>query len=384
MALKQPRDRAKGPRTTKAPRYQAVSQALRQEMSSGRLAPGVKLPALRDLAERFKVSTNTIRYALRALEREGCVYHVRDIGAFVHPSHPGESGTAVTVALSTIDIEGAFELGIARGIEQACHQRGWGLQVFDARADDAREAVNLSRLKKTATQGAVVMPINDHANLEALVELKLSGYPIVLVDRGMPGLKVDLVESDHEAGAYLATKYLLDRGHKRVHMVTFPPMVTSIASRSRGFERALIDHGLEPTRRSLVLVDPAVSGRGIREGNRWLEGFEASIPLLRTWDGPMAIFALNDYVGWGVYQACRELNLRIPEDVSVIAFDDSELTRALTPPMTVVAQRPGELGLKAMELLERRLQAADPTKLAPEHVVIGVDLIERESVADLR
>ena len=98
----------------------------------------------------------------------------------------------------------------------------------------------------------------------------------------------------------------------------------------------------------------------------------------------MAIFALNDYVGWGVYQACRELNLRIPEDVSVIAFDDSELTRALTPPMTVVAQRPGELGLKAMELLERRLQAADPTKLAPEHVVIGVDLIERESVADLR
>src|SRR3972149_4871991 len=119
MALKQPRDRAKGPRTTKAPRYQAVSQALRQEMSSGRLAPGVKLPALRDLAERFKVSTNTIRYALRALEREGCVYHVRDIGAFVHPSHPGESGTAVTVALSTIDIEGAFELGIARGIEQA-------------------------------------------------------------------------------------------------------------------------------------------------------------------------------------------------------------------------------------------------------------------------
>jgi DNA-binding LacI/PurR family transcriptional regulator len=381
MALKDQRERAKRVKRHKAPRYQAVSQVLRQQMKDGQLAPGVKLPALRDLAQRFKVSTNTIRYALRALEREGCVYHVPDVGAFVHPSYAVKSKTAVTIALSTIDIGGAFELGIARGIEYACHQRGWGLQIYDARADAGREASNLAHLKQTATQGAIVMPINDHANLEALVELKLSGYPIILVDRGMPGLKVDLVESAHEAGAFLATRHLLDQGYSRVYMVSFPPFASSIADRIQGFERAFIEHGQEPSRHALIWADTEVSARGVREGKRWLEGYEAILPLLKDWHGPVGIFALNDYLGWGVYQACRELKLRIPEDVSVICFDDSDLTRAVSPPMTVIAQRPAEIGQKAVELLERRLQATDQTQLPPERITVGVDLIERQSVA---
>jgi GntR family transcriptional regulator, arabinose operon transcriptional repressor len=362
-----------------APRYHAVTEALRREMAEGRLAAGVKLPALRELAEQYQVSTNTIRQAIRVLEREGCLYHVRDVGAFVHPSFPGKIGARISVALATINIGGALEMAIARGIEQACQQRGWELLIYDARLNPALEASNLGRLENSGTRGAIVMPISDHANLETLVKLKLAGYAMVLVDRGVPGLKVDLVESDHEKAGYLATEHLLCNGHDQVFMLTWPPLATSIAARIRGFERAMLKRGREPTRGNMIWIDPQMSARGVQESKPWLEGYQAVLPALRQHRGPMAIFALNDYVGWGVFEACRELGLRIPQDVSVICVDDSDITRALTPPMTVVAQRPDEIGRRAVELLERRLRAPGEHH-EPAHEIVDVDLIRRQSV----
>lgn len=226
------------------------------------------------------------------------------------------------------------------------------------------------------------MPVGDHANLETLVKLKLSGYPMVLVDRGVPGLKVDLVESDHEKAAFLATEHLLQHGHRNVFMITWPPLATSIAARIRGFEQTLIAYGLEPSRNRFGWIDPSVSTRGVQEGRNWLEGYEAAKPVLQSGQPPMAFFALNDYIGWGVFEACRELGLRVPQDVSIVCIDDSDITRAMTPPMTVVAQRPMEIGKKAIELLERRLQAPN-VAFDPEHPIIDIDLIQRQSVASV-
>jgi LacI family transcriptional regulator len=94
----------------------------------------------------------------------------------------------------------------------------------------------------------------------------------------------------------------------------------------------------------------------------------------------LAFFALNDYIGWGVYKACQELDLKIPDDVSIVCFDDSDITQAMTPPITVVAQRTEQIAQKAAELLERRLMLENKEQ-SPEHTIIDVDLIERESVA---
>jgi len=367
----------------RAPRYRAVTEALRRQMTDGQLIAGVKLPALRDLATQFNVSTNTIRQAIRVLEREGCLYHVRDVGAFVHPSFPSKAGKRVTIAVTTINIGGAFEMQIARSIEQACQQRGWELLIYDARLSDDLEASNLTRLIDSGARGTIILPSGGHANLETLVKLKLAGHTIVLVDRGVPGLRVDLVESDHEKAGYLATEYLLQHGHRQVFMITWQPSVmTSIAARIRGFERAMIAGGTEPTRKHMVWIDPEASKRGIREGKRWLEGYEAVMPLLQDCRPPLAFFALNDYVAWGAFEACRELGLRIPKDVSIVCVDDSDITRAITPPVTVVAQRPTEIGRKAVELLERRLQTPK-IDIEPEHAVIDVDLIPRQSVASV-
>jgi DNA-binding LacI/PurR family transcriptional regulator len=366
---------------SKPPRYHTVTEELRRQMTEGRLSAGVKLPALRKLAEDLKVSTNTIRGAIRVLEREGYVYNVPAVGAFVSPTYPRRSATAhLTVALVTLDIGGAFELSIARGIERGCQERGWGLQILDSRFDLHLEARNLSRLNQAGSRGAIILATGVHHNIEALFKLKLANYPFVLIDRGIPGLKVDLVESDHEKGAYLATHHLLEHGHRRVIMVTEPPLVSSIAARIQGYEQALIDAGLEPRREWKIFAGGRLASRGTREGQGWQGGYEAVLPLLKCLEPPVAIFAHNNFTAWGVFEACRELGLRIPEDVSMVSFDDSDIAQAMTPPLTIIAQRVHEIGLTAVSLLERRMQMGSDGG-EPQHILVDVDLVKRRSVA---
>ena len=138
--------------------------------------------------------------------------------------------------------------------------------------------------------------------------------------------------------------------------------------------------GLEPRRSNMVWMDQGASAQGIRENRRWLAGYEAMLPVLESTPGPLGIFALNDHTAWGVVEACRKLSRRIPDDVSIVCFDDSDITRALVPSLSVVAQKPGEMGRRAVELLERRLQPGG-MDFPPEHVYVPVEFIERESVA---
>jgi len=98
-------------------------------------------------------------------------------------------------------------------------------------------------------------------------------------------------------------------------------------------------------------------------------------------EAPVAFFAMNDYIAWGLCKACQEVGLRVPQDVSVVCFDDSDITRAMSPPLTVVANA-RRSGQKAVEMLERRVQAAG-ADFKPELVRVDVELIERQSVARL-
>jgi len=109
--------------------------------------------------------------------------------------------------------------------------------------------------------------------------------------------------------------------------------------------------------------------------------YEGSLPFLRKLELPAALLVMNPYAGRGLLTACRNLVLRIPQDVSVVCFDDAEFMEAFNPPVTVIAQRRRQIGQAAVELLERRLASGGIGE--PESVLIDVDLIERESVCRL-
>ncbi len=364
-----------------------VADALRERIETGTLPRGSRLPPLRTTAREFGVSTMTVCKAIELLEREACIHRIPQLGAFVGPVPGGRSAATATqklVALAAADLGGIFNMAVARGIGKACRAHGWTLQIYDAHLDFDMEAGNLLRIFESGLRGVIVMTFGRSEHVAAVIELQLAGFPVVLVDQIPPTVQADLVESDHEGGAYRGVKYLLDHGHDCVVMLSHPPESSSIAARVRGYEKALREAGLEPRPEWRVWTDQAVHLAGSRENRPWRGGCEAILPLLRNARPPIAVLAIDAYTQWGVYKACAELGLRIPQDVSVVGFDDSEVAHAIDPPMTIIAQRTDEIGRAAVELLERQIAAAangQTPRQTYAHVIIDVDLVERRSVA---
>jgi len=365
--------------------HRTVADALRNRVEAGQLVGGSKLPTLRRIADEFAVSTMTVRQAIRTLELEGHVYRIPGVGAFVRPQTPGRVVTQRMLAFAASDLASAFEMGIARGVERACQKRGWSVQILDAQHEVEIEKRNMGRLPDSGSEGAMVLPTwGNNRCIEALFRLQQTGFPLVIVDRIPPGLQADLVESDHEQGAYMATKHLVDHGHRQVLMLTPPPLVSSIASRIQGYERALIDGGITPRADWKVWLNLELQANAFEQHRRWLGGYSAMMPVLKKTDPAVAVFAVDPYTAWGVYEACRELGLRIPQDVSVVGFDESEITQAMRPPITIISQRTDDIGDAAVDLLQKRIEAGAARRERRRvytHVVVDVDLVERESVA---
>lgn len=359
--------------------HQSVCDALRWWLSQAAIKYGSRLPSLRELAKRFHVSTITVRQALRALEKEGQVQCIPGVGVFTASIAPETATRQAAIAFATIEIENALTAQVTECMGEVCLRRTWSMQLFGAHGDTELEARNLAYMAKSGLKGAVIVPADSTENIEAMVRLKLNGCPIVLIGRAVPGLQVDVVESDHEKGAYLAAEYLLTRGHRHVLMVTPKSMPTTSSTRLRGYEQALADHGLEPLRGWKVWIDDALTAQGRREGKNFWGGYAAVLPVLKESEPPIAVLAHDAHSGWGVFEACRELGLNIPNDVSIVCLDDAEFTQALSPPMTAIRERTKEVACAAVELLERRL--LDEAGPRPQHVLVDVELIERGSVA---
>lgn len=363
--------------------HRSISEALRRRLSYGGQVEANKLPSLRKLADELAVSTMTVRRALRTLEREGHVYRIAGVGTFSR--RPTSRSSERRIAFVGSDLRSPFQMSVALGCQKAGQHRGWAMQLLDAQWDTGLESAGLQRLAEGTLDGALLLPpFSDPHTPEVLQSFQLSGLPMVLVDMAAQGLKADLVCSDHEEGAYKATKYLLDHGYRRVVFLTHPPVASSITARMAGYERALASAGILPPPEWKAWIDLPVHLAGYSEGRKWWGGCQAVLPLLRQLERPLAVLAVDSYVGWGVYEACRELGLRIPEDVSVIAFDDMEIAHAVSPPMTIISQRTDEIGRVALELLNERIEAGPqvtPGRKYLRQVLIEVDLVERGSVA---
>jgi len=359
--------------------YRSVADALRRQVVEGNLPAGGKIPSLRALAKEFNVSTMTVNQALRMLQQDGLLSYIPAVGAFVREPARSAAATAhMTIAFVTIEIESVFTSRVASGIAEACRNRGWALQIYNADTQPDIEAQNVAQLPGSGITGAIMLPTSDERNFEAMFRLKLDGFPFVLVDRRIQGLKVDVVESDHQRGGYMATEHLLAMGHRRVYMLTCESgLISSADARRQGYERALMDQGIEPLREWCVESDV----RCPEHEPRWLKWYEAIRPVLeklKEQKEHAAFVTLNAYAARGLPEACRNLGLRIAHDVSLVSFDDSEFMQANDPPITVIAQRTREIGRAALEQLDRRIQAKRWDE--PQQIAIPMDLIERGSV----
>ena len=189
--------------------------------------------------------------------------------------------------------------------------------------------------------GLIVATVaSDAAFAQALASLKV---PLMLVDRSLDGVTADRVQVDHERGAYLATRHLIELGHRRIACIGGPASTQVVQLRAAGYRRALAEAGVE----AQPVVDCAFTSPA---------GHAAAQVLLSGDEVPTAIFAGNDMIALGVLRAAAECQVSVPRQLSVVGFDDIEVSRYLHPALTTVGQSIGQLGETAAARLLARIR----------------------------
>ncbi|MGE5571821.1 MAG: LacI family DNA-binding transcriptional regulator [Bacteroidota bacterium] len=197
------------------------------------------------------------------------------------------------------------------------------------------------------------------------------GIPVVLVDNELPGEPVDCVVSDNEAATRSAIEHLYRSGHRRIAFVGGPQSHISLAQRYAGYTKALDELRL-PSHRRWVVFSESVDRHGPQIG------YEGTLRLMDLPQSPTAIFADNDMTALGVLKALHERGIRVPDEVSVIGFDDIQVASHTHPPLTTMHIPKQQLGSIAARRLVDIINGVDP---APIKIVIRATLMTRGTVA---
>lgn len=263
------------------------------------------------------------------------------------------------------DLDSPWALEIIRGVQEEALALGLGTVVSAVHPDEADRRRWLDNVRSRASDGAVMVTTTLDARLSAeLAELEV---PVVVVDpAGLPDLEVPTVGATNWSGGWSATEHVTSLGHRRVGYVAGPQEMLCARARLAGHRGAMEAAGLPPD-------SPVVVG-----GFDYASGSRAGEQLLDRSEPPTAVVAASDHVALGVVEAARRRGLRVPEDLSVVGFDDLPGSRWASPPLTTVRQPMAEMGRLAVRTIGRRLDGEDVDVMRVE---LATRLVVRQSTA---
>jgi LacI family transcriptional regulator len=284
------------------------------------------------------------------------------------PSHLARGlKTSITYSVGLLlnDITNPFYSAIARGVEDVALEHGYSLILCNTSEDPSREIHYLQVLQDKHVDGVIVGPTKQN---EDFLQDYVARIPVVQVDRQLKGLPLSSVVADNEDAGYTATRHMLERGHRRIHVFCWGWHVSSLNERLNGYKRALNEYNIpfDPT----LIID--VEGHTIENACRAAETWFTNGTL------PVAVLALNNQLGLGILKAAHALELSIPDQLALVVFDDQDVFALLRPSITAVEQPAYAIGRRAMELLLERMDSDEAQP--PQVVVLPMQLIERESV----
>lgn len=276
--------------------------------------------------------------------------------------------TTHTIGLLVPDNSNPFFAEIARVIEDEGFAEGYSVVLCNSDLSAAKQATYVDVLLAKQVDGLILAStglISSADGLEVIDRIFAAGVPCVVIDRDLGTLPVDQILVDNHHGGYLAGEFLTRFGHRQLASTVGPNGHTPSSGRIAGFQHALADVDIE------LKSEAIVRGNGRFDG-----GVAATEELLRRGVEFSAIFAFNDVMAMAAISTLRRVGLRVPDDVSVIGFDNIHLTEAMFPALTTIAQPIAEMGRRSVRLLLNRISHGD----APiARIVLPTRLITRES-----
>lgn len=417
----------------RVPLYMQIQQHFKDLILHGQLKENDKIPSEKELMEQFDVSRITVANALMQLAKDGWIYRIPGRGSFVgenisellggsHAHEPGpgtrmENGpgsmgsagsaggvanmgsvTAGTAAaadkmLYTPDTappgaEGRKTIGLVmpllvdyfgirliQGINNVIETSGYSLHIVLTYNSIEREKEAIQSLIRKGAAGLIIFPCDAETYNEEILALKLSGFPFVLLDRYLPGIATNVARSDGLIGGQLAVDYLWSLGHRDIAICSDSPLPTiTVEDRINGYMEAL--------KQKEAMINPALI---LTDFNVDYSGIDKTHPLYRFIKNRIATayITLNGRLGLHIYSICNELGLKVPEDVSILTFDDPSPGLHEWGYFSHISQSEVEMGEAAANILLQIFEDSDNKEPGYAKVILQPKLIESQSTGPL-
>lgn len=326
------------------------------------------MATIKDVAKRAGVAISTVSYALNGSEKISEDTRTKVLQAAKELNYK-KNGFASdlkrtktnTIALILSDLAGPYYSELTTGVQEITTAYGYDLIACSAQGGPQSTAVKFLREKRVDAAIILAHNISD----EVITESARAGFPIIVLDRHIENEHVIQVEVDNFQGGFEATDYLIKKGHTEVAFISGPANSHDSDLRLKGYITAMKEAGLNSAQRWVL------HGDFTREG-----GYRATKMLILQGKLPGAVFYANDEMAIGGMQAFKEKGIGIPEDISVVGFDDIELAEFTTPPLTTIKQPKYEAGALAMHLILQKLGGTEVNS----YYKLATELVERESV----
>lgn len=273
-----------------------------------------------------------------------------------------------TLALVLTDITNPFWTTVARGVEDAASEEGYNVIFCNTDESASKQDSYLEAMIQKQVDGILLVPARRQES--PIGFLHKQNVQVVLLDRRLPNLETDVVRCDSFGGAYQLVKLLLKLGHRRIAMLSGPNGVSSADDRVGGYRQALREAGLQPDEQLIFYGDFSLES-----------GYQMTHSLLALPSRPTALFAGNNFIAIGALKTLQEAGLAVPENMSVVSFDDLPVSILVDPFMTAAVQPAYEMGVRATKRLLECLDGQNTGGI--KDIVLPVSIVERKSTSAL-
>lgn len=329
------------------------------------------MPTIRDVAKQAGVATMTVS---RVINNSGYVSEatrakveaaIAELGYVPNMLGPSlRFNQTNTLALVLTDITNPFWTTLARGVEDAAQEKGYSVILCNTDESLQKQEQYLTMLLKRRIDGFLFVPAGDKAEPVHLIQKQ--NIAVVILDRNIPNVDVDIVRGDSFGGAYQLTRHLIELGHKEITILSGPKNISTSVERVAGFCQAMEEAGLSYNNKNIIWGSFSQ-----------IMGIEMAKEALQITPRPTAFVAVNNFIANGAWQAITQANLSVPKDISLVTFDDIPATIAPDPFLTVAVQPAYDMGYKATQLLLARLLNEGPAKR--QEIILPVKVFIRKS-----
>lgn len=342
----------------RTPLYEQIVKDIKAKVERGELKPGEQIWTQQELAKKYGVSLITVKNALAYLVNEGILFTRVGRGTYVaeKPARRVDLSTRKTLGLVLRDLKHPYFSMIVHSVEERAYELGFNVLLSGSSGDIEKEENQINHFRAMGVDGLIIASLSlEYRATDYIQQLHRENFPYIMVSY-IHDPEYWYVGSDHEHGGYLATEHLIKVGYKSIGYVHVGKGNLLSEVRKNGYYRALMEHGLPFHSDNIFFLGSTEFDSGT---DRFQLGYQFGKEFDHLGNRPEALFFYNDIVALGFLQGASEQQVKVPDDVGIVGFDDSVVARYAAVPLTTIHQQVDKIGRLAVEILQKRIGKGD-------------------------